>query len=115
MQPSDTQPLFVGGVSIVVGTWLLVTGATDVKWLFRLRKARWLDRRLGRSQARLLIALTGLALIVLGAVIASGFRLWSAIPLRDSRLIWPTYTKPVGSILQRDVVPISGRPTRCVD
>ena len=80
MQTFDIQPVFVGGVSIAVGVWLLVTGMVDVKWVFRLRKARWLERQMGRSQARLLIAFAGLVLILLGVAIGSGFQLWSTVP-----------------------------------
>ncbi|MEE3369629.1 MAG: hypothetical protein VX346_09835 [Planctomycetota bacterium] len=74
----DAQHLFVGGVSILMGTLLAGTGAADAVWLFQLRKARWLERQMGHLPARLLITLTGVALIVLGAIIASGFQLWSA-------------------------------------
>ncbi|MBB75893.1 MAG: hypothetical protein CMJ75_15405 [Planctomycetaceae bacterium] len=73
----DTQHLFVGGVSILIGALLAGTGAADAVWLFQLRKARWLERQMGHLPARLLITLTGVALIVLGTVIASGFQLWS--------------------------------------
>ena len=74
----DAQHLFVGGVSIVMGALLLGTGAADAGWLFRLRKARWLERKVGHLLARVFIALCGVALIVLGGVIASGFQLWPA-------------------------------------
>ena len=74
----DAQHLFVGGVSILMGVLLTVTGAVDPVWLFQLRNARWLERQMGHLPARVLITLTGVALIVLGGVIGSGFQLWSA-------------------------------------
>lgn len=74
----DAQHLFVGLVSILMGALLAGTGAADAVWLFQLRKARWLERQLGHLPARVLITLTGVTLIVLGGVIASGFQLWSA-------------------------------------
>ena len=74
----DVQHLFVGGVSVLMGVLLAGTGAADAVWLFQLRKARWLERQIGHLPARVLITSTGVALIVLGGLIASGFQLWAA-------------------------------------
>lgn len=65
--------VFVGGVAIVLGMIVLVGGGGNFSWWFELRKARWLESRLGRQAARVLFALFGIMLILLGLAIACGF------------------------------------------
>tara|TARA_B100002051_G_scaffold197236_1_gene187145 strand:- start:186 stop:416 length:231 start_codon:yes stop_codon:yes gene_type:complete len=65
--------LFVGGVATVLGVIVLVGAIGNYSWWFALRKARWLDTRLGRQASRVLFSLMGIMLILLGLAIAGGF------------------------------------------
>ena len=67
--------LFVGGASMLVGLFLAGGAALDAPWLMALAKSRLLAEAIGKTAARVLIALVGLGLIVLGIAIASGWRI----------------------------------------
>ena len=69
----NVPDLFVGGVAITLGVIVMVGGGGNSSWWFELRKARWLESRLGRTGARVLFAFCGAMLILLGLAIASGF------------------------------------------
>ena len=69
------EDLFVGTVSCALGVFFITTAATNWAWYYSLRSARFLEKRLGRTGARLVHALLGMALIALGVTIALGIRL----------------------------------------
>ena len=53
--------------------FLVIVGAVNLQWYFKSWKTRWLDQRLGRLAARLIVALMGILLILLGIAIMRGF------------------------------------------
>ena len=67
------QDVVVGLVAIAAGLFLVVVGVVDIQWYFQSWKTRWLDDRLGRLPARLIVALLGILLVLLGIAIISGF------------------------------------------
>ena len=72
------QDLFVGAVAGMFGLALIAAAAFDSQWLMQLAHPRMLAESLGKTGARILIGLLGLALIALGAAVASGWRVhWS--------------------------------------
>jgi hypothetical protein len=64
---------FVGGVAIAIGLVALVAALRNDQRAFALPKLFWLDQKLGRGRARLVMALIGAALIALGTLIALGY------------------------------------------
>ena len=70
MNPAD---MFVGLVAIGLGAIYVVVAAVNWEWYFQLRKARWLEARLGRTGVRCIYALLGVGLISLGLAITMGF------------------------------------------
>ncbi len=68
----DLERAFVAGVSFALGFFGLTAGVLNWNWCFRLPKARWAERRWGRPAARGLFVVSGLLLILLGAIIARG-------------------------------------------
>lgn len=72
------EDLFVGLVAIAVGGGLLAAAAANWSWYYSLPSARWLTSQMTRTGARLFHGLLGLGLIVLGILIAAGWRwqLW---------------------------------------
>ena len=66
------EQLFVGSVAILVGFFGLVAAIHNHDWYFRLPKARWIEKRLGRTAARVVYAMLGIALVVLGIGIMAG-------------------------------------------
>ena len=68
----DLERAFVAGVSCAIGLCGLIAGVLNWDWCFRLPKARWAERRWGRTAARGLFVVSGLLLILLGAIIARG-------------------------------------------
>lgn len=66
------QDLFVGAVSIGIGTASLSAAVFNWEWCFELRKARWIADRWGRQGARWFFATLGLLLILLGIAISYG-------------------------------------------
>ncbi len=69
------QDWLVGCVAIVIGL-VLLAGATNL-WpaVMQLAKTRWIQDRMGETTGREVVALLGIALIVLGAAITQGFSL----------------------------------------
>jgi len=65
--------LFVGAVATGIGVWAIYSALFNYEWSYQLHKARWLEDRVGRSGARVVFALVGIALIAMGAAIAMGF------------------------------------------
>jgi hypothetical protein len=67
--------LVIGSISAIVGLLLIASAATDSAWLARLPKSRLLVEAVGKSAARIAIAALGLLAIVMGLLIASGWRM----------------------------------------
>jgi len=67
------QDAIVGIVAIAAGLFLVLVGALDIQWYFQSRKTRWLEQRLGRLPARLMLAALGVLLVLLGVAIMRGF------------------------------------------
>jgi hypothetical protein len=72
MSPQD---LFVGFVAVIFGCLLALGALLDGPRLMSLAKPRLLSERFGRPAARAIIAAIGLALIAMGILIASGWRM----------------------------------------
>ena len=67
--------MFVGAVAIVFGGLLVAGAACDADVLMRLGKSQMLSERVGRRTARVVIAACGVAVIAMGGIIASGWRI----------------------------------------
>lgn len=67
--------LVVGIMAAIVGLALFVIALADSPWLARLPKSRWLIDAVGKTAARAIIALLGLTIIALAALVASGWRI----------------------------------------
>lgn len=65
---------FVASIAILAGTILLLAAVANASWLMQLAKVRALTAGIGAAGARLVCGLIGLALIVLGAAVVSGWR-----------------------------------------
>lgn len=68
------EDLFVGTAAVVLGLFLIVCAVSDWDWYYSVRTARWLRQWLGRRGTRIVHALLGVVLIVLGVTIAIGYR-----------------------------------------
>ena len=64
---------FVGTVAIACGLFVMLAAALNWDWCYRLRIARWIEKRFGRGCARGFYATLGILLIALGIAIALGF------------------------------------------
>ncbi len=73
MQPF--HDLFVGLVAIIIGGLMIAGAAVESPTLMALAKARWLSESLGKTAARWIIAGVGAASVVIGLLIASGWRI----------------------------------------
>jgi hypothetical protein len=72
------QDLFVGAVALALGIAIIAGSAMEADWLMQRRLARLLVERLGQRTARIVLGVVGAALIALGALVASGWRVdWS--------------------------------------
>jgi len=67
-----TEQVFVGSVAILLGLFAVVAAIHNHDWYFRLRKARWIEERWGRTPVRIIYGLLGITLIALGIGIAVG-------------------------------------------
>jgi hypothetical protein len=67
--------LVVGALAAAVGVAMIVVAATDSNWLTRLPKSRLLIDAVGKTAARAIIALLGIAIIVMAGLVASGWRI----------------------------------------
>jgi hypothetical protein len=75
MQPQD---VFVGVAAGCVGGYFVLGALLDAAWLMNLPKTRLLAETLGRTAARAVLAALGLAVIAIGWLIATGWRIqWS--------------------------------------
>ena len=67
------QDVVVGLVAIAAGLFFVAVGLLDIQWYFQSWKTRWLDQRLGRLPTRLIVAVLGALLVLLGIAIMRGF------------------------------------------
>ena len=83
----------IATVAVVSGSTLLIGGALNAAWLMQLAKVRGLAASLGETTARGICMAVGAAIILLGILVASGWRpTWaqSRLPLRSGS--WQTAT-----------------------
>jgi hypothetical protein len=71
---TPTHDLVVGILAVIVGGLLLGGAAANSVHLMQLAKSRLLAEAIGQRAARIVIACLGLAVILLGLVIAVGWR-----------------------------------------
>lgn len=69
----QVQDVVVGLVAVAAGLVLIAVGVLNIQWYFQSWKTRWLDRRLGRLTARIVVGLLGILLVLLGIAIMRGF------------------------------------------
>jgi hypothetical protein len=84
---------FVATVAVITGSAMLIGGALNASWLMQLAKVRGLAAGVGVTSARLICMGVGAAIILLGILVASGWRpTWaqSRLPLRSGS--WQTAT-----------------------
>jgi hypothetical protein len=84
---------FIAAVAIVTGSALLLGGAINAAWLMDLAKIRGLVAGVGATPARLICMAVGAAVILLGILVACGWRpSWahSRLPIRSG--LWQTVT-----------------------
>ena len=84
---------FVATVAVITGSAMLIGGALNASWLMELAKVRGLAAGVGVTSARLICMGVGAAIILLGILVASGWRpSWaqSRLPLRSGS--WQTAT-----------------------
>lgn len=67
------QEILVGAIAIIVGAVCLAAAIFNWEWYYELQKSRWVESLCGRIGARIVTALIGAGLIVLGCAIALGF------------------------------------------
>jgi hypothetical protein len=67
--------LFVGGLAIFIGCLLIAGAAVNSPTLMALAKARRLSEAVGKTAARVIIAAIGGISILIGALIAAGWRI----------------------------------------
>jgi hypothetical protein len=72
------QDHFVGFVAAAFGCYLLFGATLDAPWLMTLKHPRLLSESIGKNSARWTLASIGLVVIVMGGLIARGWRIdWS--------------------------------------
>lgn len=81
--------ILVGAVAIAIGSVVMLAAVFNWQWYYDLQKARWVESFFGRKGARLVFALLGLSLIVLGSAIAIGILRRSALSAARTRLFDP--------------------------
>jgi hypothetical protein len=89
-------PMFdylIAAVAIISGSALLLGGALNAAWLMDLAKVRGLAAGVGATPARLICVAVGAAVILLGILVACGWRpSWAhtRLPFRSGS--WQTVT-----------------------
>jgi hypothetical protein len=71
----NVPDLVVGSLAAMLGLAMLAAAITDSAWLTRLPKSRLLVDAVGKTAARVIIALAGAVLIGLAGLVASGWRI----------------------------------------
>ena len=61
-------------VAVVCGSTLLIGGAMNAAWLMELAKVRSLSAGVGGTAARMICMAVGAAIILLGILVAAGWR-----------------------------------------
>jgi hypothetical protein len=82
------QDYFVGFLSAACGGFLLAGALLDAAWLLEMRRPRLLAESIGRTATRWTLGVLGVALIAIGGVIASGWRVdwsWLGQPAKTQR------------------------------
>jgi len=75
---SPLQDQFVGFVAVVFGCYLIFGATLDAPWLMTLKHPRLLTESIGKNSARWTLSSIGLVVILMGGLIASGWRIdWS--------------------------------------
>lgn len=69
----NRQDVFMAGLALVLALLAIGAAVRNRDSYYRLPKVRWIDQRWGRGVARLVYAVMGLILLVLGIVILSGW------------------------------------------
>jgi hypothetical protein len=83
----------IGAVAVVAGSALLIGGALNATWLMELAKVRGLAAGVGVTAARLICMAVGAAVILLGILVASGWRPpWAQSRLPTGSPSWQTAT-----------------------
>lgn len=83
----------IAAVAVFAGSALLIGGALNASWLMQLAKVRGLAAGVGVTSARLICMAVGAAVILLGILVASGWRPpWAQarLPIRSDS--WQTAT-----------------------
>jgi hypothetical protein len=71
----QTQDILVGAMTAALGLVIILGAAGGRTWLLERRGARSLVEAFGQPAARIVLVLIGFALIILGALLALGWRL----------------------------------------
>lgn len=72
---ADLADWFVGGVSAAIGATAVWQAIRPGERLFELPKLRWLAKRYGQKAARTMLGVLGVVLVILGIVIAAGWKI----------------------------------------
>ena len=88
---------FVGGVSAAIGATAVWQAIRPSERLFELPKMRWLAQRYGQQTARIMLGVLGIILLVLGAVIAAGWKIH-----------WPSDQAPAPAEVTTSAAALSG-------
>lgn len=83
----------IAAVAVVAGSALLIGGALNATWLMQLAKVRGLAAGVGETGARGVCIIIGATIILLGILVASGWRpSWAhaRLPIRSGS--WQTAT-----------------------
>jgi hypothetical protein len=83
----------IAAIAVVSGSALLLGGALNAAWLMELAKVRSLAAGVGLTAARLICMAVGAAVILLGILVASGWRPpWAQARLPTGSPSWQTAT-----------------------
>lgn len=83
----------IAAVAVAFGSALLLGGAMNAAWLMQLTKVRGLAAGVGVTAARLICMAVGAAVILLGILVASGWRpSWAQSGLPIGSGSWQTAT-----------------------
>jgi len=69
----NRQDLFMAGLALLLALLAIGAAVHNRDGYYRLPKVRWIDERWGRGVARVVYAVAGLVLLVLGILILSGW------------------------------------------
>jgi hypothetical protein len=75
LENMQTPDLVVGGLAAIIGLALIAGAIVNGSWILSLPKFRLLSESIGKTAARVVIALLGVAVIAISITIASGWRM----------------------------------------